>query len=200
METLKKIMNGISTALFALLLTVTLLLTVGRFTGFHVFTVLSGSMEPTYPTGSLICVRPVETADLETGDIITYVVSANTLVTHRIAGIVPDEQDPAVTRFRTKGDANDTEDMLLVHQNNVVGSPFLCIPGIGYVIEYVRRPPGIYAAVAGLSLLALLMFLPDLFAKDDDEDEDEEGESPDNSPEEIPEDSAQNPAPEQPAE
>ncbi|MBR6789847.1 MAG: signal peptidase I [Oscillospiraceae bacterium] len=178
METLKKIMNGVCTALFALLLILTVLLTVGRFTGFHVFTVLSGSMEPTYPTGSLICVRPVETAELETGDIITYLVSDNTLVTHRIAGVVPDGQDPSVLRFRTKGDANETEDMLLVHQNNVVGTPFFCIPGVGYVVEYIRRPPGIFAAVAGLSLLALLMFLPDLFAKEDEDEEEEEETAP----------------------
>lgn len=185
LEKLKKIMSGICTALFGLLLTLTVLLTVGRFVGVHVFTVLSGSMEPTYPTGSMIVVRPVKTEQLDTGDIITYVVSDNTLVTHRIAGIVPDETDPGVVRFRTKGDANNTEDMLLVHQNNVVGSPFFCIPYVGYVVNFIRRPPGIYVAVAGASLLVMLMFLPDLFAKDDEEEDDEKKEGPSDPPAEA---------------
>ena len=51
----------------------------------------------------------------------------NTVATHRVVGIVPDEEDPSVIRFRTKGDANDAEDGSLVHYKNVIGTPiFSC--------------------------------------------------------------------------
>ena len=93
----------------------------------------------------------------------------DTLSTHRIVEVVPDEEDPSVVRFRTKGDANSAVDGALVHYKNVVGSPVFSIPKLGYFAAYVQNPPGMYFAIAGGACLLLLVFLPDLLFPEEDE-------------------------------
>ena len=56
-KSLKKIWNVISSILVALVVLLALLLVGARVVGLQVFTVLSGSMEPTYHTGFLPRVR-----------------------------------------------------------------------------------------------------------------------------------------------
>lgn len=186
LKTLEKIHDIFSKVVVVLLVSLTVMLVGVRLFGFHVFTVLSGSMEPAYPTGSLIYVKPTNPDELTTGDVITYLISDNTVVTHRIAGVVPDENDPTILRFRTKGDANNTEDMMLVHENNIIGTPVFCIPYVGYVANFIQNPPGTYITVAVASLLLMIMFIPDLFVREEEPEEDaptleitEAGDSPD---------------------
>ena len=164
---MKKIWNGITTVLVALVVLIAVLLVGVRLTGLQVFTVLSGSMEPAYHTGSLIYVRDADPYELKVGDVITFMLDEDTLATHRIVEVVPDEEDASVVRFRTKGDANDVEDGSLVHYKNVVGSPVFSIPYLGYVADYIQNPPGTYVAVAAGAVLLLLVFIPDLFEEDE---------------------------------
>lgn len=138
-----------------------------RLVGFKVFTVLSGSMEPAYPVGSLIYVKKVDYTKLKSGDVITFMLDENTVATHRIVEVVPDEENPSVLRFRTKGDANDSEDGQLVHYKNVIGTPVLVIPKLGYLASFIQSPRGRYAAISAGAVLLLLVFLPDLFSKDE---------------------------------
>ena len=109
-KTLKKILNVISTILVAIVVVLALLLVGARFIGLNVYSVLSGSMEPTYHVGSLIYVKDVDTDELKAGDVITYMLDEDTIVTHRIVDVIPDETDPSIIRFQTKGDANDSVD------------------------------------------------------------------------------------------
>lgn len=184
---LNNIFDFIVSAVVVLLIVVTFGLIGMRFAGMYVFTVLSGSMEPTYPTGSMILVKPVDVDSLEPGDVITYLISDNTLVTHRITDIVPDETNPDIIRFCTKGDANNTVDMLLVHENNVVGTPFFCVPKLGYAVAFLKNPQSKYIIIAAISLVVLLTFLPDLFVKDEEENIDSNSTTGDNTAEKQPE-------------
>ena len=169
-NSLKKIWNVISSILVALVVLLALLLVGARVVGLQVFTVLSGSMEPTYHTGSLIYVKKVDPYTITDGQPITFMLDENTVATHRVVGIVPDEEDPTVIRFRTKGDANEAEDGSLVHYKNVIGTPIFSIPYLGYVADYIQHPPGMYIAISGGAVLLLLVFLPDVFASDKDEE------------------------------
>ncbi len=169
MKVFKKIWNIATTALVVLVVLAALALVGVRFIGYRVYTVLSGSMEPTYHVASLLYVKEVDAATLKTGDVITYMVSEDTVVTHRIVGVVPDEEEPGVYRFRTKGDANNTEDGTLVHPQNVIGTPVLSIPKIGYIVDYVQHPPGMYFGIAAAALLLVLVFVPDLLFGEEDE-------------------------------
>ena len=156
----------ISTVLVVIVVVVALLLVGARLFGLQVYAVLSGSMEPTYHVGSLIYVKDVDPFELESGEVITFMLDENTVATHRIVEVVPDEEDASVVRFRTKGDANENADSSLVHYKNVIGSPVFTIPQLGYVVSYIQNPPGTYVAFSAGAILLLLVFLPDLFGDD----------------------------------
>ena len=170
MQKMKKIWDIITTVLVGIVVMLAILPVGARVIGLQVFTVLSGSMEPAYHTGSLIYVKEVDAFDLETGDVITFMLNEDTVATHRIVEVVPDETDSSVIRFRTKGDANDVEDGSLVHYKNVIGTPVFTIPYLGYVASYIQKPPGMYVAIAVGAIFLLLMFLPDLFEEEEKED------------------------------
>ena len=163
---IKKVFGVISTVLVVVVVIFAVLLVGVRLIGLQVFTVLSGSMEPAYGTGSLIYVKKVDAADIKVGDVITFMLDADTVATHRVIEVIPDEEDPEVIRFRTKGDANDSPDGGAVHCKNVIGEPVMCIPYLGYVANYIQNPPGMYIAIAVGALLLLLVFLPDVFSED----------------------------------
>ena len=171
-KSLKKIWNVVSTTLVALVVLLALLLVGARVVGLQVFTVLSGSMEPTYHTGSLIYVKKVDPYTITVGEPITFMLDEDTIATHRVVGIVQDEDDSTVIRFRTKGDANEVEDGTLVHYKNVIGTPVFSIPYLGYVANYIQNPPGMYIAISVGAVLLLLVFLPDVFAEEDDKEKD----------------------------
>ena len=170
-KTVKRIWNWFTTVLVAVVVILALLLVGARIIGLQVFTVLSGSMEPTYHVGSLIYVKDVDPYELENGDVITFMLDEDTVATHRIVEVVPDENDSTVVRFKTKGDANAAEDGSLVHYKNIIGSPVFTIPKMGYVANYIQNPPGTYIAISAGAILLLLVFLPDLFGSDDEKDQ-----------------------------
>ena len=170
MKALKKIWDLVSTVVVVCIVILALLLVGVRIAGYDVYTILSGSMEPTYHVGSIIYVKSVDYRDLTVGDPITFLLDENTVATHRIVEIIPDEEDPTVLRFRTKGDANANADGGLVHYKNIIGRPDFTIPYLGYVANYIQNPPGTYVAIAFGIIFLLLMFLPDLIGGDEKKD------------------------------
>jgi signal peptidase I len=106
-----------------LVFTIAGLMVVPSVLGYDRYVIVSGSMEPTIGTGSVVYDKPVPVEDLEVGDIITFVpppeFDHDLPVTHRIYEIsttapgteVDGKTVPAGTRqFRTKGDANEDPD------------------------------------------------------------------------------------------
>ena len=158
----KKAWDIISTALVVIVVLFAILLVGVRLFDIQVFSVISGSMEPEYPVGSLIYVKEVDPSELEVNDVITYVLPNNTPSTHRIVRIDKENQ-----LIYTKGDANDNEDSAPVHFKNLIGKPVFTIPCLGYVAHYIQHPPGMYVAIAFGAILLILVFLPDLLKKDE---------------------------------
>lgn len=173
---IKKVWDGISTVLLTMVVILALLLGGVRLLGFQVFAVLSGSMEPTYHTGALIYVRDVDYTRIEAGQVITYMLDEDTVSTHRVVEVVPDEEDPTILRYRTKGDANDAADGSLVHYKNVIGTPVFSIPYLGYLSSYIRTKSGMYMTVSAGALVILLIFLPDLLFEEDEKKKTKKGE------------------------
>lgn len=171
MKTVKKIWEGVTTILVALVVILAVLLVGVRLFGLQVFTVLSGSMEPTYHTGALIYVKEVDYKEIEPGQVITFMLDEDTIATHRVVEVVPDNEDPTVLRYRTKGDANDAEDGSLVHYKNVLGSPVFTIPYLGYLANFIQHPPGMYIAISVGAILLILVFLPDILFDNEEEKE-----------------------------
>ncbi len=164
-KTLKKIWNIGSTAVLILIVLCAVFLMGSRIFGFRVFTVVSGSMEPTYSVGDLIYVKSVSPEEVKVGDPITFVLNEELVVaTHRVVEIDKENQC-----FYTKGDANDAPDGDPVHFNNLIGVPAFSIPLLGYVSDFIQHPPGLYITIAAALLLAAAVFLPDLLVKKDNE-------------------------------
>lgn len=161
MKALKKIWSIVSTVLVIVIVLIAVFLMGSRLMGHKVYTVLSGSMEPTYSPGDLLYVQEVDVRDIQVGDPITFVLNEDLVVaTHRVIGIDAEKQ-----HFFTKGDANETEDAAPVHFNNVLGVPQFSIPKLGYVSNWIQRPPGTYITIAGCAVLIILAFLPDMLSK-----------------------------------
>lgn len=118
--------------------------------GYRPMAVLSGSMEPTYPVGSIIYYKECDFDELEAGDPITF-YAGNSLVTHRISQI--DENSRNVV---TKGDHNQTEDPVPVEASEIAGkATSFAIPYAGFFVTYGKNP----MAVAGMAVILLLSYI-----------------------------------------
>lgn len=121
--------------------------------GYKPFSVLSDSMTPLFAAGDMIVVKDVPEENIEVGDIITYKVGGNTLVTHRVIEVVEAEGN---LQFRTKGDASQSEDQTLVSPQEIVGSLVFIIPKGGYIANFTRSPIGfIFLIIVPIILLIL---------------------------------------------
>ena len=155
---LKKFWSITSTVLVAAMVLCAVILVGARVLGYQAFTVISGSMEPTYSVGDLLYVKEKPIEDIKIGDPLTFVLNEDLVVaTHRVVGV-----DTEAQCFYTKGDANEVADSAGVHFNNVIGVPRFCIPALGYVANFVQQSPGRYITlVAGIALVAAV-FVPDI--------------------------------------
>lgn len=162
MATLNKMLKVISTVLVIAMIIVAVLMVGVRLFGLQVYTVLSGSMEPEYPVGSLVYVREVDTSTLELRDVITFKLSEETTATHRIIDIIPDENDPQNVRYQTKGDNNDIIDGTLVEPENVIGKVIFKLPYMGYLAMFLGTKQGRFAAIAACAAMLLITLISEL--------------------------------------
>jgi signal peptidase len=120
---------------------------------YKLLTVVSGSMEPTIHTGSVIVVKPSE--NYKIGDIITFKLSPSekTPTTHRIAEM---EVQAGIPIYTTKGDANDSPDTSKIYQRQIVGKMIAKIPFLGYAMDFVRKPVGFALVIITPAVLIIL--------------------------------------------
>ncbi len=109
--------------------------------GYQIKTVLSGSMEPTFKTGSVIAVEPIKNpSTLKKGDIITFTTQDEKIVTHRIEKVIGKDKQ---LQFKTKGDNNEDPDFNNVLAQNVVAKfTGFTIPYVGYLVEFSQSRNG----------------------------------------------------------
>ena len=113
-------------------------------------------MEPIIHIGSLAYINEKD-QNPEPGDIIMYCLvdegENSVYVTHRMTGIDEDGN------YITKGDANEVEDLVPVHPEQVVGICIGSIPGLGYVLAEFQGKKMIAAAVwiLILNLMGILL-------------------------------------------
>ena len=173
-KSIKFILKLISNLIVTIAVALAILLVGLKFTGLQIYTVISGSMEPTYHVGSLIYVKKVDPSTLKIKDSITFELSDKTIATHRIIEIVKDETNPDMYKFRTKGDANEDVDANLVEPNKVLGKALFTIPYLGYLATYIQSYPGNVVAVCTAIALLILVIIIDMLIDDKKESEKEE--------------------------
>ena len=157
----KVILRTLTTIMVGAALVLAFLISAIRIFGFEIYGVLTGSMEPTYPVGSLIYVRQVDPDDLKLRDVITFNVSAKVVATHRIVEIIEPDETSSYRRFRTKGDANENADANLVGPAEIIGRVSFSVPHLGNLANYIQHPPGIYVAIGVSLLLIVFVFMTD---------------------------------------
>lgn len=118
--------------------------------GFRPVVVLTGSMKPTFPVGSIVYYHKCNFEDLQVGDAITF-KAEDSLVTHRITTV-----NGLSRTVVTKGDNNDTEDPVPVEENEIVGKTTkFAIPYAGYFVTYGKEP----IAIAGMAAVLLINYV-----------------------------------------
>lgn len=131
---------GLSGGLLALVILVgALAVGVPMVTGSAPMTILTGSMAPHYPPGTLVIVRPTPVDDIRVGDIITYQLHSGEpeVVTHRVVAIALTGDQ---LTFTTQGDANPSPDPAPVMPVQIRGTLWYAIPYLGYVNTWINGP------------------------------------------------------------
>ena len=88
-------------------------LSVPRLFGYQTYDVVSGSMEPEIPVGSMIFVKEIVPEDVVEGDIIAFYSNSN-VVCHRVT-----YNNIYERKFNTKGDANPDEDLIYMQSEMI---------------------------------------------------------------------------------
>jgi signal peptidase len=114
------------------------LVVVPKVTGSTPLTVLTSSMEPSLPPGTLLVVRPTPVEEIRVGDVMTYQIESGRpeVISHRVTEIV--SSSDGTTSFITKGDNNDAPDDEAVLPVQVKGTLWYSVPLLGFVNQAVN--------------------------------------------------------------
>ena len=148
--------------LLVALVAVCLPLTVPRLFGWHIYSVISGSMEPAIPTGSLVYIREMGPEEVAEGDIIAYYGAwdSASIITHRVV-----ENRVFMGEFVTKGDANQDEDMNPIPYASFIGRVEHSFPGLGNAAQALTSTAGKMTAGCVIAVALLLQGLASVLKK-----------------------------------
>lgn len=125
-----KLISGFTTLLLIITVVACLFFTLQSLSkgyvsvgGTSLFRVVTGSMEPKIPTGSLLISKDCDIEKISVDDIVCYRSSSDgqrgMIITHRVIGIY--KLSDGSTVLQAKGDANLTADNEFVTQKNLIG-------------------------------------------------------------------------------
>lgn len=153
MKTLSKIFGGIATVSAVIIVVLSIAFAAPILFGFQPRVVLSGSMEPMIPVGSVVYINQKDTMG-EIGKVVAYripTVDGETHVIHRIV-------DRNEKGFITQGDNNDEPDMIILRPENIIGAYGYHIPFLGYMLaKKMGVLLGIVLWLGGMTGIAVLL-------------------------------------------
>lgn len=128
--------------------------------GYNTYVVLSGSMRPTIPVGTLVFDQRVPGSEVVIGDVISFHPPGNpsTTITHRVVRIQTNPPGaPPGLYAKTKGDANPVEDTSWIPLASGVNRVVVWIPDAGFAIGWVEQPgTRVLLVLVPLALMATL--------------------------------------------
>lgn len=147
--------------IFAAAAIVLVTVVVPRVGGATPYAILTGSMRPSLPPGTLVVSRPIDPGKIGVGTVITYQLESGrpTVVTHRVVSQGVDGKGGLL--FRTQGDANNTPDQKWVRPVQVRGAQWYAVPYLGYASVALtggQHRIVVYAIAGALLSYALVMF------------------------------------------
>lgn len=155
MAKIKKIFNTLYEIISTTIITVGIILAIVYLCGIRLYHVKSGSMGELLPIGSVCFVSTYSKYEnIKAGDVISFRVSDDMLVTHRAEKIT----DNVII---TKGDANNAEDPDPVTKENYIGKTVFAIPHIGRLFDSLHTFKGALL----LGIIAILLIISGIFYK-----------------------------------
>ena len=126
------------------------------------YTIVSGSMEPGIPVGSLVVVQPRQIDDVGMGDVITFQLESgeSAVATHRVVGEGRTRDGERL--LVTQGDANSTADSAPVQAAQLRGALIYTVPLLGWMNFLISGElrTWVLAVVSGsLVIYAVWMFV-----------------------------------------
>lgn len=118
----------LGTVILAGVIAACLAVSAPRLLGYEVYHIVSGSMEPSIPVGSVIYVDATPPEDMAAQDVIAF-WREDAVVAHRVV-----ENRVVSGQLITKGDANEKEDIAPVAYQDVIGRVARHIPYLGAVL------------------------------------------------------------------
>lgn len=123
---------------------------IGYLYGIRFFIVTTGSMAPAIPVGSICIVdKNSPFRDIREGDIISFRIGEDMLVTHRAVSIDSDG-------ITTKGDANNSEDIAKVTESNYIGKTVWSMPKLGQAVTFLKSGSGLIIVITLFILLTMI--------------------------------------------
>ena len=110
---------------------------VPQLKDYHVYHVISGSMAPEIPIGSIVYVQQTRPEDIVAGDVIAFQSDDGSVITHRVV-----TNHIVEGTFTTKGDANEVADEDRAHYDDLIGKVVRHYPYLGELLV-------IYSATIG---------------------------------------------------
>lgn len=169
----KRKRNSLVSALCSILGTVILIFlillcipfTIPKILGGQIYTVISGSMEPEIPVGSLVYVEGMQPEDVEENEVIAFYGGRDStaIITHRVV-----ENRVVMGEFITKGDANATNDMNPVPYQEFIGCVKWSVPKIGGAAQALSSKEGKLAAGGMIGTAVLLYGIAMLLERKDE--------------------------------
>jgi signal peptidase len=134
--TILRIARIAALALVGFAVSIAAAVTVPLLFGFHAFSVLSGSMEPTIGTGDVVVVRTISPLDARIGDVVSFrdPEDPKRLLSHRVIEM---RVAPDGVFFVTKGDANTGVERWRIDRAGTIGQVDYRIPKLGYVTNRI---------------------------------------------------------------
>ena len=123
---------GVSGGLLVIVLAIAVaVIIVPWLSGSTALTVLTASMEPKLPPGTLVVVKPVDASEIRIGDVVTYQPNSGVAeyITHRVVSV--SRSTNGGIAFITKGDNNADPDPAPVTAPQVMGRVWYSLPWIG---------------------------------------------------------------------
>ncbi|WP_426246450.1 signal peptidase I [Nocardioides sp. LHG3406-4] len=156
----------------------TAMVLVPRLAGATPYTVLTGSMTPTYPPGTLVVAKPADPSELGVGVPITYQLDSGqpAVVTHRIVQV--QQNSDGEMHYVTRGDANNANDPEPVRPVQIRGRVWYALPYVGYLnsaLNGSQHQALVLMVAGGLALYAAYMFASAAFGRLRDGDDATDG-------------------------
>ena len=114
------------------------------FFGYKNFVIVSGSMEPTIMKKDAIFIKEVPKSEINVNDIISF-NEDDVVVTHRVIEIINED---GITKYKTKGDNNNSADRNLVTYDQIEGKYQFKINQFGIIIEILKNKLTLFILVA----------------------------------------------------